>query len=360
MARFANVGIIGLGVIGASLGMALKHCPGNIRVLGRDISKDIVNKAREMGAVDEPLDDAGIFQCDLVVICTPLNYIKNTLVQIKGHLKPGAVVSDVGSVKGWVMKAYQEILPAEVFYIGGHPMAGSEKNGLSAADKFLLENAAYILTPPDAFPVEILAAMTELLTSAGARVMCMNAADHDQAVAKVSHLPHVIAGALMHNFKSSGATLALAGGSLRDMTRIAGSNPAFWGTVFELNRPALLEEIDNFVANILTLRNLIGDGCWNDVVFFLEDSSKVKQSMVPHRKCLEDSADIVAIVPDQPGMIGKIGWILGEHNINIKDIHVLSVRDEDEGSIKLSVPREDGARACEVLTSNGLISWIRD
>lgn len=357
---FKNIGLIGLGVIGASLGMALKHGGSGARIFGRDLEREAVNRAVEIGAIDAALDDIALASCDLVFICTPLKAIESTLEAIRALLQPGTLVSDVASVKGWVMNAYQRILPAHVHYIGGHPMAGSEKKGISAADKFLLENAAYVVTPMAGMPEGLLRDFTELLASTGARVISMPAREHDRAVAMVSHLPHVIAAALMHGFAESTETLALAGGSLRDMTRVAGSDPDLWKWIFQLNENALLEEIDRFTAGIDHLRSMIASGEWSEVAGFLEETRAVKQQLAPARRWLEDAVDIVAIVPDQPGMIGRIGQILGDEGINIKDMYVLSVRDEDEGSIKLSVPIQDGERACKVLTAKGLISWVRD
>ncbi len=358
--RIRQIGIIGLGVIGASLGMALKNKGSDVHVCGRDMDDSVVAKAREMGAVDGFLDGAALGSCDLVIICTPLGAMEKTLLSIKDWLKPGAVVSDVGSVKASIMKAYQELLPGNVYYVGGHPMAGSEQNGISAADKFLLENAAYVLTPPEEFPTDLLTEVTEVIGGTGARVICMSAEEHDRAVARVSHLPHVIASALMNSFCSSPQTLAMAGGSLRDMTRVAGSDPDFWTAVFTANKKALVEEIDRFVSGMYEMRDLINDDAWDEIRMLLDSSRNMKQGMVPARPCLEDSVDVVAIVPDQPGMIGRIGILLGEEQINIQDIHVLSVRDEDEGSLKLTVPRKDGEQACKTLAAHGMISWLRD
>lgn len=358
--RFENIGLIGLGVIGASLGMALKHGGTGIRIWGRDLDPAVIAKAVEIEAIDAALDDEALARCDLVFICTPLKAIQSTLEELKGRLRAGTLVSDVGSVKEWVMNAFQAILPEHVHYIGGHPMAGSEKKGISAADKFLLENAAYVITPPESAPNDLLADFSALIASTGARVIRMQADEHDRAVARVSHLPHVIAAALMHGFADTQENLALAGGSLRDMTRVAGSDSDLWRWIFQLNKKALLREIGQFARDLHDVETLIAEENWPELVAFLDQVRLIKQQLAPDRRWLEDAVDIVAIVPDQPGMIGRIGQILGEEQINIKDMYVLSVRDEDEGSIKLSVPRPDGERACQVLTARGLISWIRD
>jgi prephenate dehydrogenase len=221
-----KLGIIGLGVIGASLGMAVRHSKADIKVWGNDIDPETESAALEMGAVDGLLSNDNLGECDIVIIAAPLSAVPEILIQIKDRLKAGATVSDVGSVKGWIMENYNRLLPPGINFIGGHPMAGSEKSGISAADKFLLQNAAYILTPHGSTPPDILTTLAEILSLAGARVIVMNAADHDRAVAKVSHLPHLMAAAVINNLQGHSSALALAGGGLRDTTRTASSSPA--------------------------------------------------------------------------------------------------------------------------------------
>ena len=141
-----KVGIIGLGVIGASLGLALRNSRPGISIAGRDVAIDTVKQAMEVGAVDEMLDEQRLGECDLIIIAVPLRIIPQVVQEIKDKLKPGAIISDVGSVKGWVMQLFKQNFSYLVHFIGCHPMAGSEKSGLSAADKFLFQNAAYVLT----------------------------------------------------------------------------------------------------------------------------------------------------------------------------------------------------------------------
>jgi prephenate dehydrogenase len=179
-----KIGIIGLGVIGGSLGMALRsNCPGII-VAGRDLEPDTIDQAIELGVIDQSLDNKFLAECDLVILAAPLKAMPDIVRQIKDHIKAGAIISDAGSVKGWVMQLLERNFPAGVHIIGGHPMAGSERSGLQAADKFLLENAAYILTPQPGTPDQPVQEMTELLKAIGARTVIMTAPEHDQAVAR--------------------------------------------------------------------------------------------------------------------------------------------------------------------------------
>jgi prephenate dehydrogenase len=149
-----KIAIIGIGVIGGSLGMALRSCCPGITVAGSDLDPEIVARAIELGAIDQSLDERFLSECDLVILAAPLKAMPAIIEQIKDHIKPGAIISDAGSVKGWVMQMLERNFPDGVHIIGGHPMAGSEKSGLQAADKFLLQNAAYILTPQPGTPDE--------------------------------------------------------------------------------------------------------------------------------------------------------------------------------------------------------------
>ncbi|CFY08819.1 Prephenate dehydrogenase [Syntrophomonas zehnderi OL-4] len=358
--KIKKVGIIGLGVIGASLGMALRNSSSVIQVAGRDLTEKTALQALEVGAIDEHLDARLLGECDLVVIATPLNTIPQVAAEIKDSLKPGALVSDVGSVKGWVMQVLQQELPAEVHIVGGHPMAGSEKSGLSAADKFLFQNAAYVLTPQPDTPQDILAGLIELLKTIGARIAIMDAQEHDQAVAQVSHLPHLISAALVNNLQNNPEALALAGGGLRDTTRIAASDPELWENILMLNSNAVTQEIKNMQELLQNYLKALEAGDKDKIRRCLATARDLKKNLPSIRPCLEDSCDIIAIIPDQPGVIGNLGSLLGKEQINIQNLQLLGVRDEDEGTIRITVKRESAPTACQLLKANGFKAWLRE
>ncbi|NLV20832.1 MAG: prephenate dehydrogenase [Syntrophomonadaceae bacterium] len=353
-----KIGIIGLGVIGASLGMALRSCCPEIIVAGRDLDGEIVTRAIELGALDLPLDDQLLAECDLVIMATPLQAMAETIKQIKDHIKPGAIISDVGSVKSWVMQLLEENIPAAIHIIGGHPMAGSEKSGLQAADKFLLQNAAYILTPRPGTAEKPLQELTELLKTIGARVVIMNAREHDQAVARVSHLPHLMSAALVNNLAAKPEFLALAGGGLRDSTRTAASDPDLWQDILMLNRDAVIEELESMLQILIDVQLALQYKDGEMLHRYLQTACTTRKNVPSLRPCLEDARDLIAIIPDQPGVIGIIGTLLGHADINIQILQLLNVRDEDEGSIKITVPGEKAFAACELLKKQGFQSWL--
>lgn len=355
-----SVGIIGLGVIGASLGMALRNSRSGISIAGRDLDMETVRQAMEVGAIDKFLDEQALAACDLVVIAAPLRIIPQVVAEIKDKLHPGTIVSDVGSVKGWVMEILQQNLPAGIHIIGGHPMAGSEKSGLSAADKFLFQNAAYILTPQANLPAGIVEELQQFISAIGARVMIMDAQEHDQVVARVSHLPHLMSTALVNNLLDKPGAIALAGGGLRDTTRTAASDPELWEDILNLNAEAVKTELKGMLT--LFQKYLTALEAENDssIKSYLQSARDLRKNLPSIRPCLEDSCDIIAIIPDQPGVIGELGLLLGQHQINIQNLQLLGVRDEDEGTIRITVKRESAPSACQLLRDNGFSAWIRE
>lgn len=356
----SKVGIIGLGVIGASLGMALRNSHSAIRVAGRDLDEETVQQAMEVGAIDEMLDEQRLGECDLVIIATPLRIIPQVIDEIKDKLRHGAIVSDVGSVKGWVMQILARNLPADVYIIGGHPMAGSEKSGLSAADKFLFQNAAYILTPHSHVPAEIADEMQQFISAIGARVMVMDAQEHDQVVARVSHLPHLMSTALVNNLLDKPGAISLAGGGLRDTTRTAASDPALWEDILSLNAEAVKTELKGMLALFEKYLAALENENGSSIITHLQSARDLRKNLPSIRPCLEDSCDIIAIIPDQPGVIGELGLLLGQQQINIQNLQLLGVRDEDEGTIRITVKRESAPLACQLLKDNGFSAWIRE
>ncbi len=355
-----KIGIIGLGVIGASLGMALRHRVKNIQVMGQDCDNDTILKAFEVGAIDCLLDKKSIKESDVIVIATPLRTIPEIIIKMKDSLKEGVIVTDVGSVKSWVMQLFTEHLPSHVTFIGGHPLAGSEKSGITGADKFLLQNASYVLTPDSTTSKEKLNQLEDLLKMVGARVVIMEAAAHDKIAAKVSHIPHLMAATILNNFQDEPGALSMAGGGLRDTTRIAGSNPLLWEDILTLNAGALADELRNvikYLSDCLAAADQKNGLCLRR---YLEKAYNIRRNMPNIRPGLKDSLDIIAIIPDQPGFIGKIGTLLGDNDINIHDFRLLGIRDQDEGTIRITVNNRSAKKACQLLKTEGLSAWIRE
>ncbi|MDD4801996.1 MAG: prephenate dehydrogenase [Syntrophomonas sp.] len=354
-----RIAIIGLGVIGASLGMALKNARPDFEVLGSDIDPPTVKKAMEMAAINRPLLDEDLCGCAIVFIATPLRIIPEVLIRIRGQISPGTIVSDVGSVKSWVMHQYEKYLPPDITFIGGHPLAGSDRSGITGADKYLLQNAVYVLTPSAAADAEKVEILYKLLAHIGATPMVLSSDEHDRMVSKVSHLPHIAAASLMNMLEHNLEDLHLAGGGLRDTTRIAASNPELWEDILLLNGTAVADGIRDFISQLENYLNVISNNDDTSLNQYLTSAQRTRKNMPLVRSSLQHCADIVAIIPDKPGIIGFLGTLLGDADININDIQIMGVRDENEGSIRMGVPQSQAYAALELLKNNGIKAWLR-
>lgn len=257
---FDTVAIAGLGLIGGSLGMALRRRKLARRVVALVRRGMTLEEGREMEALDDGgLDPACVADAELVVLCAPVRTIPLLAQQIGPHLAPGALVTDVGSTKAVLAHMIPGLLPEGVHFLGGHPMAGSEQTGVLAAQEALFEGATWVLTPTTATPIACVARMQQLIRALGARDVVLDPEVHDRAVARISHLPHVVAAALATTAASGSepppeVLRLLAAGGFRDTTRIAGGSPEMWRDICVTNREALLEVLREFEAELAVFR----------------------------------------------------------------------------------------------------------
>ena len=256
-----NITIIGVGLIGGSIGLALRDSARVRSITGIDSDARTLDTALELGAIDRAAGlENGVQEADIVFICSPLGTIPDIVRSIRNYLQPGCIVTDVGSAKQAVMDIFMRELPPGIWGIGGHPMAGSEQNGVNAADAYLFENAVYVLTTPPNLHEKVLRTLQDLVTDMGARVILMDAARHDDLVAAISHLPHLTAVALVNQAATEPEALVLAAGGFRDTTRVASSDSIMWEDIIRSNRRAIIEQLDGFIAMLIQMREDIQHG----------------------------------------------------------------------------------------------------
>lgn len=258
----SSVCIIGMGLLGGSLGMALRQRGLAGRVVGVARRPESLERAGEIGAIDDGCMDpaAGVAEADLTFLCVPVLSITKLLGTVAPHVPPGGVVTDVGSTKGHIVEVGESLLPGR--FLGGHPMAGSEHAGIEAADARLFEGACWALTPGEASaPAEPL---TEVIAGLGARPLVLSPEEHDRAVAATSHLPHAAAAALAQvvadTLVEAPAAARLAAGSYRDTTRVAASGPELWRDVFLTNREPLLGVLGRMQGYLAEVADALRDG----------------------------------------------------------------------------------------------------
>ena len=253
---FSKVGIWGVGLIGGSIGLALKREGGAVEIIGIGRSEERLRKACRLGIVDKYACNPDALQgCELVILATPVEQIVEALGSLGGHLRPGTVVTDVGSTKRTICEAAWRSLPETVEFIGGHPVAGREVAGLENSLPGLFENAAYVFCPkPGSFSGNLrrLESFAEIL---GARPFVMTPEEHDRAIARVSHLPQLLSTALA-NVAGSERT-DISGSGLRDMLRLAGSPYSIWEGIFQSNRDNIDLALVEFIRHLEQVRRLL-------------------------------------------------------------------------------------------------------
>ena len=363
---FQRVALVGVGMLGGSLGRAMLQGGLVKDVVGIDAAAGVTDKALELGAVTEAASslEEGVAGADLVILAAPVMVVLELLPQLAPLLKPGAVVTDVSSTKLAVMQKAAAVLPESVTFVGGHPMAGSEKDGVAALDENLFENAVYVLTygvgdkQGDRF--------ASLVEKLGAVPVKMAAEQHDRVVASVSHLPHMAASALAEtvaaNTEDRERILTLAASGFRDTTRIAMGNPEMWKDICLTNQEEIATLLETYIQELTQVRELVAAGDGSGLLEHFERARDFRR-LVPSRGkgILPAVYNLYVYVPDKAGVIGEVAGLLGDAGINIAEIELLRVREEEGGPLRLGFITEESLRlAAGVLERNGFRTGIQE
>jgi prephenate dehydrogenase len=281
-----RLAILGVGLIGGSLSLSLKQAGvvGEVVGIGRGLAN--LQTALELGVVDRftqnPLD--GVANADLVFMATPVTSLGPMAEKILPAMKPGAILTDGGSVKGAVIKAIEPLVPVGIQFVPGHPIAGTEKSGAEAAFPTLFQGRRCILTPTPAVSAAALEFVRQMWLSAGSEVVVMDADKHDRILAAISHLPHMVAYALVNAVGSYDRfeenILEFSAGGFRDFTRIASSDPTMWRDIAQTNQEALLEMIELFEKYLAELKDDIRRGEGERLFEFFQRSKQLRDAIL--------------------------------------------------------------------------------
>ncbi len=286
MTKEPCISIVGLGLMGASLAMALRKRGYAGRLVAYARKAETRAEALARGIADAAFDDPdpAVKEASLVVLCAPIRACADLAADIAPLLKPGTLVTDVGSTKGWICRQMAGILPPGVF-VGSHPIAGSEKQGLQAASADLYENALTVVASHLDVPEEAAERVAELWKSAGARVCRMEPEDHDRLLARTSHLPHVAAAALAKVIGRDSAEKVgtFCGTGFYDSTRVASGSIAMWHDILMTNAPAVAEELRAFKAEVERVYDDLQAGRLDDVAKFLERAREARAELLRGR-----------------------------------------------------------------------------
>lgn len=336
-----KIGFIGLGLIGGSIARAIRQYYPDYQIVAFDKSKETLALAVQESLIDAAATaiDENFSHCRYIFLCAPVSYNTAYLSQIKEYLQDGCILTDVGSVK---TNIHQEVerLGMEEFFIGGHPMAGSEKSGYANSKAMLLENAYYVLTPTKKTSPEQVDAYASFIESLKALPIVLDYKEHDHITGVISHLPHMIASALVNYVKESDSPREymklLAAGGFRDITRIASSSPTMWQHICIKNKDHLLPILASYIEALKKAAALIEAEDEQGIYDWFNVSRNYRNSIPdrssgPIKKVFAVYCDII----DEAGGIATIATILASNNINIKNIGIVHNREFEEGVLRI-------------------------
>lgn len=350
-----TIGFIGLGLIGGSIAKTIRKFHPDYRLIAFDKDRSALAEAVSLNVINGicDIEDEQLYNCDYLFLCAPVEFNVEYMEKIKASLGENCILTDVGSVKNVIHEKVTE-LGLEGRFIGGHPMAGSERSGFSNSSDHLLENAYYIITPGGEVALEKISDFTELISSLGAIPLVITAEEHDFITAGVSHLPHIVASALVNlvNLLDNDAQYMkmIAAGGFRDITRIASSSPVMWEQICLENQKNISTVLDEFIRMLIQIRCSI-DNKEADNIFDMFASSKdyrdsidiVDNSLIPR------SYVLYIDVADEAGAIATIATILATEKVNIKNIGIIHNREFEDGVLKIEFYTDAALEQAKVL-----------
>ena len=288
---FERMALVGIGLIGSSLALAARRGGLARRIVAADANPDHVATALELGLTDEADTDlaAMVTGADLVVLCTPVGSFGALAEAIAPHLAPGAIVSDVGSVKELVVREVAPRLPSGVHLVPAHPIAGTEHSGPTAGFASLFDGRWCILTPPEGCDAEAVAKVRALWEGTGSMVELMDAAHHDRVLAITSHLPHLIAYTIVDTAagleeSTRSEVIKFSASGFRDFTRIAASDPVMWRDIFLNNREGVLDILQRFTEDLTRLQRAIRRGEGDTLQELFTRTRRIRRSIIDARQ----------------------------------------------------------------------------
>lgn len=355
-----KVCIIGLGLIGGSLARALDERLGINDITAINRSIEPINQAIKDGSIKRGFTDLNeyVWNSDIIFICTPVKRAISYIDIITDRVKPGCIITDVGSTKGEIIQ-HINTMPNPPCFIGGHPMAGTEKTGYTSSFVHLLENAFYILTPCKSSTDEAISLMVEIIKGIGSIPVLLDAFDHDNITGSISHVPHIIASALVNMVKQSdsidGKMQMLAAGGFKDITRIASSSPEMWENIVLSNKLQIKNILDDYIGIINRFKGLMENDDSESIYKFFVTAKEYRDAFSGSKKGLIDPLyEIIVDVVDKPGIIAEIATILGNNSINIKNINVSNSREFEQGCLKITLSDYESVNiAFDLLTDRG-------
>ena len=344
-----KISIIGLGLIGGSIAKSLKNNDPTLFINAFD-KKEVLTSARKLRVIDKELDylkEAA--DSDYIFLCLPTDFSLKALMELAHLIKDKTIITDVAGVKNIFEKRWKK-LKSKGIYIGGHPMTGKEQGGFQNSDPLLFENSTYILS--DSYK-ENSEPLVEIIKTLGARIKFLNPKLHDKIVAKVSHLPQLLAVNLVNSLPNQTKKINyqdFAAGGFRDMTRIASSNFDIWKPVVEFNKENILTAIKAIQNKLSDIEKSIKKRDWKKLENLFENA-RIKRDEIPktNKGFINPLYDIYVYVNDKPGVLSNLTTLLFKEGINIKDIELLKIREGTGGTFRISFDSEPTSTKAQLL-----------
>lgn len=334
-------GFLSLGLIGGSIALAVKEIYPDAHIVAYARRQSTLDEALAAGAIDTGTTEINelFSDCDMIFLCGPVAVNNNFLEQLKPIISEKTIITDVGSVKGSIHEAVTS-LGLDSQFIGGHPMAGSEKTGFANANPIILENAYYLLTPTETVAKEAVAEYYSFVKKIGAIPLILTHKEHDYVTAAISHVPHLIAAALanlVHDHDTAEETMKMiAAGGFKDITRIASSSPEMWESICMSNTENIANLLDDYIASLQTISNAVRTKQTGFTFDLFTASREYRDSFAdlpkgPIAKVFACYVDI----PDKTGSIASIATLLAKADISIKNIGIIHNREFEEGVLRI-------------------------
>lgn len=360
-----TIGFIGLGLIGGSLAKTIRRVYPDMRLIGYNRSKESLVAAMADGTLNLAQDTIGdsFAACDMIFLCAPVEVNVACLEKLKGIVREDCILTDVGSVKTPIHEAVEKLGLAAQF-IGGHPMAGSERVGYQNAADRLLENAYFILTLSGKTPDWMLEDYQQLVQDIGSLPIVLDYREHDRATAAISHMPHMIAYTMVNVVRRADGPdhmmQQLAAGGFKDITRIASSSPDMWKQICRENKDALLDILGRFQGALSELEEAIRSGDEEALDHEFRTARDFRDNMPRKVRGLLAPSFILGVdLADEPGAIAVVLMILAFQRINLQNLEIAYNRDSQDGILRIYLPDEDSLlKARDVLEARNYTTYI--
>ncbi len=361
-----TIGFIGLGLIGGSLAKAVRKAHPDYQLMAYNRTTETSLQAKQDGIIDVICDeqDMRFADCDFIFLCTPVEQNMKYLQFLKDVINSQCILSDVGSVKGTIHKQVTA-MGLSASFIGGHPMAGSEKTGYASSKAHLMENAYYILTPGEEVSLDKISKYVDLVASINAIPLVLTHEEHDYITAGISHLPHIIAASLVNLVQKldnpEEHMKMIAAGGFKDITRIASSSPDMWQQICLENPENISKVLDDYIRLLIQARYNVEHHEADALYKMFQSSRDYRDSFdILPKGPLKKTYELYCDIEDEAGGIAAIATILAMDGISIKNIGIIHNREFEQGALRIEFYEEEAlTRGIFLLQKRNYIIHVR-